>query len=137
MNRLSQTIGPVTLECDWFKLLPVVNNTDEINRVKKINPNIKLAPYPLTRQFLNNYFLNSEFNIKSQFTFDCAASMYSYFLNTYGYSPGGASNFPIATGAGGASSGLNPAGFINVDLFPPWLLALLLVGVIVFFKARD
>ena len=134
---LSQPIGPITLECDWNKLLPVANGNHERNRVIQINPNVRMAPYPLTRNFLNDYFMRSNFTIKNQFNYDCAASMYSYFLNTYGYQPGGGGNFPIPTGAGGASSGINPAGFINADLFPPWLLGLLLVGVIVFFKTRD
>lgn len=134
---LSQPIGPITLECDWIKLLPVANSEHERNRVLQINPNVRMAPYPLTRNFLNNYFMQSDFNIKNKFNYDCAASMYSYFLNTYGYTPGGGGNFPIPTGAGGASSGINPGGFINANLFPPWLLGLLLVGLIVLFKTKD
>lgn len=76
------------LECDWSKVLPVYNSTAERNRVIGINPNLRLANYPLTREYLNNYYKNNKFNISnysSAFYFDCAASMYSYFIMTFGY----------------------------------------------------
>lgn len=99
-----------------------------------------MANYPLTRNYLNNYFNQSDWNIKSSFNYDCAASMYSYFIMAFGRTEGGgASNFPVATGAG-VSTGynfLNPLG-IDFDVLPNWLWFLILgvAGIWVYDKIK-
>ena len=130
----------MVLECDWNKVLPLYNSIEERNRVTRINRNLRIANYPLTRNFLNSHFNQSDWSMKSSFNYDCAASMYSYFIMSFGKSEGGASsNFPVPTGAG-VSTGyniFNPFGF-DLDILPGWLWFLILgvVGIWVYDKVK-
>lgn len=133
-----------TLECDWNIVLPIYNSSEEINRVKKINPNLRNALYPLTRNYLNTYFNNSKFDFSNYESFipDCATSMYSFFVMTFGYVPGTGGNkgvraLPAVPGGQGISFGTNPF-FGLFDLNSPilWIL-LAIVGVIAIKKITD
>ena len=137
---INTNLNDAVLECDWMIVLPVYNTSQERNRVISFNYNIRNAVYPLTRNYLNGFYNQTNYQHKSYFNFDCAASMYSYFLTFYGRPAGyGASNFPFATGAG-VSTGynfLNPLG-VDWDILPGWLWILILIGaVIVVKKAVD
>ena len=141
MNSLKEN---PSLECEWSILLPFINSSGERSRAISINSNINVAPYPLTRSFLNTYFDNNKFNMANyQTTFfrDCAASMYSYFLMTFGFSPGtgggGGKPLPAKPGGQGISFGVNPFfGLFDLDSPALWLL-LLLGGAIVVRKILD
>lgn len=131
------------LECNWNNTLPVYNSTEEKNRVRRINPNLSKAVYPLTREFLNNYFSTNKFSFNnySSFIYDCSASMYSFFVMTYGYEQSGHSSggnaLPAVPGGGGISFGFNPLfGLIDVDSPIFWIL-LIAVGIIVVKKVTD
>ena len=108
----------VVLNCDFSSLLNVVNQQSEIIRAKKQNRFITNNLYPLTKNFLQSYYLNSPFtSYKKTFKdVECAAQVYSYFLMTYGYS----SEAAVAQNAGSAfspnSSGLGLLGQFNLDL---------------------
>ena len=129
------------LECDW-NVLSIYNSQAERNRVVKINPNLRLAPYPLTREYLNSYFDNNKFELSgNQFIRDCSASMYSYFVITYGYTPktvhGGGSALPAVPGGSGISYGFNPYfGLFDIDSPILWFL-LIGLGIIVIKKYTD
>jgi hypothetical protein len=131
------------LECNWDVTLPVYNSIEERNRVKKINPNLWSASYPLTRTFLNDYFNKNKFSFSSysSFVYDCAASMYSFFLMTYGYNQsgnqGGASALPAVPGGGGISYGFNPFfGLFDIDNPLLWIL-LAIGGILIYKKISD
>lgn len=131
------------LECDWNILLPIINSTDERNRVKRINPNLVSASYPLTRDYLNSYFNNNKFSFSDykSFVYDCSASMYSFFVMTFGYVPGtgGSRNLPLPAqpGGQGVSFGFNPFfGLFDVDSPILWIL-LILAGALVIKKITD
>lgn len=128
------------LECDWTVLMPFINSNSERTRAISINNNIRVAPYPLTSTYLNNYFDNNKFNLANfnqTFYRDCAASMYSYFLMTFGYSAGTGGNnpslpVPARPGGGGVSFGVNPFfGLFDIDSPLLWLLMAIAAGVIV------
>ena len=127
-----------TFNCDFTSLLAIVNQSNEITRAKKQNRFITNQIYPLTKSFLQNYYLNSSFaSYKKTFNdVNCAAKVYSYFLATYGYSSEGE-----AQKAGAAfqtnSSGLGLLGLFDLDLGFNlgdllknywWILALIGVG---------
>ena len=132
----------VVLNCDFDSLLSVVNQQSEINRAKKQNRFITQNLYPLTKNFLQGYYLNSPFPIAKR-TFndvDCAAKVYSYFLQTYGFTSEGEQQL-----AGQAfspnSSGLGLLGQFNLDLgfnlgelFKQYWWILLLIGVVYIYK---
>ena len=132
------------LECSWSVLMPFINSSSERNRAIGINPNIRVAPYPLTSTYLNNYFDNNVFDLQSfseTFYRDCAASMYSYFLMTFGYSPGTGGNngkpLPARPGGQGISFGLNPFfGLFDLDNPLLWIL-LIAAGAVVVKKIAD
>ena len=131
------------LECSWSNTLPVYNSATERNRVKRINPNLSIAQYPLTREYLNNYFNTNKFSFSdySSFLYDCAASMYSFFVMTYGYkqssSNAGGSALPAKPGGGGISYGFNPFfGLFDINNPILWIL-LLAAGIIVVKKITD
>ena len=127
------------LECNWNNALPVYNSSAERNRVRKINPNLFAAGYPLTREYLNQYFDENKFSFSgySSFVKDCAASMYSFFIMTYGYkqsgTTGGGQALPAVPGGGGISFGFNPF-FGLFDIDNPLLWILLAIGVVVLIK---
>jgi hypothetical protein len=131
-----RTLRDPVLECSWEVTLPVYNSWEERDRVKKINPRLINAPYPLTRDFLNSYFDNTKFNFSgySSFIRDCSASMYSYFVMSFGYTPGtttgGSGALPAIPGGAGISYGLNKF-FGLFDLNSPilWILILIIGGV--------
>lgn len=130
------------LECSWLNTLPVYNTTAERNRVNRINPNLRIAPYPLTREFLNNYFNENKFSFSgySSFIPDCAASMYSFFVMTYGYKQSGTKGggaLPAVPGGGGISYGFNPFfGLLDIDNPVLWIV-LVLAGVLVYKKITE
>jgi len=135
--------GDPVLECNWNTVLPVYNSSDERNRVKKFNPNLIMASYPLTREYLNNHFSNNKYGFSnySSFIYDCAASMYSFFIMTYGYAPGtgGTINkaIPAVPGGQGISYGFNPFfGLFDIDNPMLWIL-LALAGIIIVKKIND
>lgn len=104
-----------SLECRFPVLLNFVNSSVEISRVTRLNKNISRALYPLTENFLKNYYSSTNYsNLKKTFkNGNCAADVYSYFVMSYGFVNGTGSN----SGASGAnSSGLNPFGLVNADL---------------------
>lgn len=129
------------LECDWNKTLSVYNSETERNRVKRFNANLIMAQYPLTRDYLNNYFNENKFSFSDykSFIYDCSASMYSYFVMTFGYKPGsdgtGKKILPGASPGGkGVSFGFNPFfGLFNIDNPMLWIL-LILAGIIIIKK---
>lgn len=129
------------LECNWNNVLNIYNSSDERNRIKKINPNLIVASYPLTREYLNNYFNNNKFNFSdySSFIYDCAASMYSFFIMTYGYKPGTGGTvgkaLPAQPGGQGISFGFNPF-FGLFDVGNPMLWILLGIAAIVIVKNK-
>lgn len=133
-----------SLECNWDIVLPVYNSINEKNRVIKINPNLKIANYPLTRNYLNEYFKTHKFNFSnySSFIYDCAASMYSFFIMTYGYKAATGGNtgnqaLPAVPGGQGISFGFNPFfGVINLDSPILWIL-LAVAGVLIFKKVIE
>lgn len=136
--RLSQPV----LECDWNLTLPVYNSNAERYRVKQINSNLSLAKYPLTREYLNRYYLTTDFpSLKKTITqYDCAGAMYSYFIMSFGTATGNGGNGskPGATGANPYSTGFNPYGLIDWDLLPSWLwLLLLAAGALLVKKVLD
>lgn len=124
------------LECDWNKVLSIYNSNTERNRVKQINPNLSVAKYPLTRDYLNSYYVSTNYeSLKKSITqYDCASAMYSYFVMSFGTVDGisgGNGSKPGATGASPHSTGFNPYGLIDWDFLPSWMwLLLLAVGVI-------
>ena len=128
------------LECDWNKTLYEYNSIQERNRVRQINPNLMLASYPLTREYLNTYYNNNKFSFSgyTSFVYDCAASMYSFFIMTFGYkqsanSGGGNKAFPAVPGGGGISFGFNPFfGFFDIN--NPLLWILFALGIVVLIK---
>lgn len=134
---LSQNI----LECDWNIVLPFYNSVSERSRVAKINPNLKLAKYPLTRDYLNYYYTKSDHKLKQSITqYDCASAMYSFFVMTFGIntSNGDDGKKPGATGAEPYSTGFNPFGVINWDILPSWAWWLILIaGILVVKKTLD
>jgi hypothetical protein len=127
------------LECNWINTLPVYNSSTERNRVKRINPNLVTAGYPLTREYLNSYFEQNKFSFSNYSSFipDCAASMYSFFIMTFGYqqsgSNAGGGALPAKPGGGGISYGFNPF-FGLFDIDNPILWILLLAGGIILVK---
>lgn len=141
MNQLRSLKENPVLECDWNKLLPIYNSDQEKNRVKRINPNLRVANYPLTREMLNNHYNQNKFNFSGSFIYDCGASMYSFFVMTFGYVPGtgGSKNFPVPAvpGGQGVSFGFNPFfGLFDIDNPTLWIL-LILVGAVVVKKILD
>lgn len=105
-----------SLECDYNTILNFANSQNGIASAMRINKNINPGLYPLTEIALKNYYNSSNYsNLKKTFkNIDCAADVYSYFVQSYGVQfgsgtePGGA--------AGANSSGLNPFGLFNLDL---------------------
>ena len=130
------------LECNWDNVLAVYNSQAEKNRVRKINPNLITASYPLTREFLNSYFENNKFSFSGykSFIYDCAASMYSFFIMTFGFEQSGNNGggaLPPAPGGGGISYGFNPFfGLFDIDNPILWIL-LAIGGVLVYKKITD
>lgn len=122
---------PFYKECSFDVILSFANSETEKQRAKKQNSNLKLVAYPLTKNFLQTYYLSTNFsNLKKTFTdINCAADVYSYFVMSYGYKTG--TNSGGASGAG-QSSGLNPFSPFKVDLgfnfgsFGSWLWIILL-----------
>jgi len=104
------------LECGFAELLPFINSATEKNRAMTFNRKIKASFYPLTKSVLQNHYLNTNYsNLKKTFkSVDCAADVYSYFVQTYGMPVGSSSGTSGAAGAN--SSGLDPFGFTNLDL---------------------
>jgi hypothetical protein len=104
------------LECDFSVLLPFMNSQTEKMRVLNFNKKIKSSFYPLTKSFLQDYYLKTNYShLKKSFkNVNCAADVYSYFVQTYG--------MPVGTSIGGNgaasanSSGLNPFFGAGVDL---------------------
>jgi len=138
------TLKNPVLECDWNLTLPVYNSIQERNRAKQLNPNLLRAPYPLTREFLNSYYRNTEFpDLKKTITFDlydCSSAMYSFFVMSFGTvsGAGGGGSKPGATGNEPRSTGFNPYGLIDWDFLPDWAWWLLLVaGVLIVKKVLD
>lgn len=126
------------LECNWNNTLNTYNSIQERNRVRQINPNLISANYPLTREFLNNYFNTNKFSFSgySSFIYDCAASMYSFFIMTFGFKQSGNQGggaLPAVPGGGGISFGFNPF-FGLFDISNPLLWILLALGVVVLIK---
>jgi hypothetical protein len=122
------------LECNFETLLPFINSEAEKRRVLSFNKNIKSSFYPITQKALQDYYLNTNYsNLKKSFkSVNCAADVYSYFVQSYGMRVGSSSGNEYATG--GQSSGLNPFFGINADLgfnfgsFGSWLWLILLAG---------
>ena len=142
INKNKNLSDPV-LECNWTTVLPVYNSAIEKNRVKKINPNLVMASYPLTREFLNNHFNENKFGFSNYSSFipDCAASMYSFFIMTFGYAPGtgGTINkaIPAVPGGQGISYGFNPFfGLFDINNPILWIL-LAAVGIIAVKKITE
>jgi hypothetical protein len=121
------------LECNWDVLLNFVNSPDEIRRAKRLNKYVSDINYPLTRSFLNNHY-DSTGHDKRSFSYDCAASMYSYYLMFYGYKVGsGSGALPASKGGQGVSFGTNPFfGLFNLD--SPWLWILIALGIVIAVK---
>jgi hypothetical protein len=132
-------INDPQLECNWNVVLSVYNSDTERNRVKQINPNLNVSVYPLTRDYLNNHFQNNKFGFSnySSFVYDCAASMYSFFVMTYGYVPGTGGTItkaiPAVPGGQGISFGFNPF-FGLIDISNPMFWILLALGLIILIK---
>ena len=118
-------------QCDFDIILSFANSESEKQRARSQNINVKNAPYPLTKNFLQQYYLSKDYsNLKNTFKdVNCAADVYSFFVMTYGLKVGSNSNG--ASGAG-QSSGLNPFSPVKVDLgfnfgsFGSWLWILLI-----------
>lgn len=131
----------IILECDWIKVLSFANSSQGIESAKRQNKNITDAIYPLTRNYLNNYYISTNFeNLKKSYKpYDCAAAMLSYWLMSYGYGVSGSGQNPYG-GASGAlpSTGFNPYGAFNWNVLPNWLwLALIIgLGLIVYDKVK-
>lgn len=104
------------LECGFAELLPFINSATEKSRAITFNRKIKSSFYPLTKQFLQNYYLTTNYaELKKSFkSVDCAADVYSYFVQTYGMPVGSPSGTSGAAGAN--SSGLGPFGLVDLDL---------------------
>jgi len=102
------------LECGFPELLPFINSATEKNRAINFNRKIKASLYPLTKIFLQQHYLNTNYsNLKKTYkNVDCAADVYSYFISSYGQPVGSSTGTPGATGAN--SSGLNP--FFGADV---------------------
>lgn len=103
-------------ECSFDVLLPYINSGAEKSRARLINKNIKSSFYPLTKKTLVDYYLNTNYsNLKNSFSsVNCAADVYSYFVQSYGFKPG--SNDGTQNASGAQSSGLNPFFGINANL---------------------
>jgi len=117
------------LQCDWQPVLLMANSTFERLRVEKINPSLRSAPYPLTRDKLNVYFTQTNFYLKDFYDYpDCASAMYSYFIATYrqtSQTSGGGSRAVQGKRGEGTSFGFNPFfGFVSPLSFWLWLLIL-------------
>ena len=100
------------LECDWNAILPFANSTEERLRIQKYNKALLYAPYPLTRDYLNNYYNLTNFYLK-QFLpqYDCASAMYTYWHSTYkqtSQTGGGGSKAMQGRRGEGTSYGFNP-----------------------------
>jgi len=125
-------LNDIVLECDWIKVLNFANSSAGITHAKQQNRYIDNSIYPLTRNFLNSYYANTNFvNLKKSFKpYDCAAAMYSYFLMSYGSGISGTGQNPSG-GASGAipSTGFNPYGAFNWNILPSWLWIALLIAV--------
>ena len=102
-------------ECDFAILLPYINSSVEKSRARILNKNVSLSLYPLTKNYLVNHYLNTNYsNLKKSFSnVNCAADVYSYFIQSYGYRIGTGSD---ATASSAQSSGLNPFFGVNADL---------------------
>lgn len=122
-----------TLECDFNKILIFANSNAEKNRAISQNKNVRSAPYPLTREFLINYYNSTNFYLKQFYkNSNCASDVYSYFVATYGatsqYSGGTGSQASGAQTGGGSSLGLNPFFGLKLQEFPLFLIVLALAG---------
>jgi len=104
------------LECDFETVLRFANSATEKRRVLSFNRKIRSSFYPLTKSVLQNHYLNTNYTeLKNTFkNVDCAADVYSYFVQTYGMPVGSPSGSSGAAGAN--SSGLNPFFGAGVDL---------------------
>lgn len=124
-------LSELILECDWNKILSYANSSAGINAAKNQNRNITSAVYPLTQNYLNQYYSNTNFvNLKKSFKpYNCAAAMYSYWLMSYGTGTGGVGQEPSGGAAGAIpSTGFNPYGLIDWNVLPSWLWIGLLIG---------
>lgn len=134
----------VTIEfnCNFDSLLLWANSIDGKNNAYRINKNLLVAKYPLTKNYLLSYYDSSNFYLKKYDVFknrDCAAHVYNYFVQTFGKSY----NTQSGASPGGAgkaetfNTGLNPFfGFINLNIagLPGWLWLALLAGIYVVVK---
>lgn len=124
-------LNEFVLECDWNKVLSYANSSAGISAAKNQNRLIDVSLFPLSRNYLNNYYSSTNFvNLKKSFKpYDCAAAMYSYWLMSYGKGTSGVGNEPTG-GASGAipSTGFNPYGAFNWNVLPNWLWLLLLIA---------
>jgi len=114
MNNLKD--DNYNLECDFNTVLNFANSQNGIANAMRINKNINPGLYPLTELALKNYYNSSNYsNLKKTFKrVNCAADVYSYFVQSYGLTAG---NGTITGGAAGAnSSGLNPFSPFKLDL---------------------
>jgi len=105
-----------SLECDFNTVLNYANSQSGIANAIQINKNINPGLYPLTELALKNYYNSSNYsNLKKTFkNANCAADVYSYFVQSYGLKAG---NGTATSGAAGAnSSGLNPFSPFKLDL---------------------
>ncbi|MBK9285054.1 MAG: hypothetical protein IPM51_12175 [Sphingobacteriaceae bacterium] len=124
-------------ECDFNTILSFANSQTEKTRALRQNSNLKNAPYPLTKNFLQSYYNSRPFsNLKNTFkNVNCAADVYSYFVMTYGFNVG--SSGTGTASAAGQSSGLNPFSPFKIDLgfnfgSTGLLLWLLIAGLVVY-----
>lgn len=122
----------IVLECNWQNVLTYANSSNGILNAKKQNRNITDLNFPLTRNYLNNYYSSTNFeNLKKSYKpYDCAAAMYSYWLMSYGHGTTGTGQNPYGGAAGALpSTGFNPYGAFDWNVLPNWLwLALLIAG---------
>lgn len=133
---------PFYKECDFNIILSFANSDAEKRRAVYQNKNLKSAPYPLTKNFLQSYYSNAAFsNLKKTFNnINCAADVYSFFVMSFGYREGSGTSTGGASGA--QSSGLNPFSPVKVDLgftfgsFGVWLW-ILLIGIGVYKLTKD
>jgi hypothetical protein len=142
LNNLSEDVTPV-LECDFEKLLPYYNSVNERSRAYKQNTNLVNAVYPLTKTYLQNYYDNTNFYLKSFYPDrNCASSIYSYFVQSFGatnQTSGGGANASGGVPGNNSSIGINPLfGFkpFSFDDIPLWLwLVLIGAGIILIKKS--
>lgn len=122
-------------QCDWTIILNFANSLEEKSRAYNQNKLLKNAPYPLTKNFLQNYYNTTNFKAKeSMKPVSCAAPVYSYFVQTYGFKEGEGTGGGNAIGAtSDPSYGFNPFGLIPFNFsILPWWLWLALAGVVIY-----